>query len=152
VDFDWIENNVLLHALNEGERLLLGEVFDIVEFEVGDNLITQGHNEKDMFIIREGMAAITYLHREMETQVGFAESGAIVGEMSFFRKQPAAATVRAMGPIRAYKFTRQAYCKLLVVNPEVLMNLLAYIQLQTAQALERSNHQLASMLVERKSK
>ena len=152
MDFDWIENNILLHVLNESERSLLGEVFNIVEFEVGDNLITQGHNEKDMFIIREGMAAITYLYRDMETQIGFAEPGAIVGEMSFFRQQPAAATVRAMGPIHAYKFTRQAYCKLLVVNPEVLMNLLAYIQLQTAQALERSNHQLASMLVERKSK
>lgn len=146
MDFDWIENNILLHTLDEGEKKLLSRVFEVIEFDIGDKLITQGHTEKDMFIIRDGMAAVTYSHEGKEVHVGFAEPGGIVGGMSLFRENPASATVSAMSPILAYKIAHQSYCKLLAGNSDMLVSLLAYIQHSTSQALANSNLQLASVL------
>jgi len=52
MDFDWMENTIFLRRLNDEERKLLSETLNIVEFEVGDNIVSQGQQGGTISIIR----------------------------------------------------------------------------------------------------
>jgi len=146
MDFDWMENTIFLHRLNDEERKLLSETLNIVEFGVGDNIVSQGQQGGTLSIIRSGSAAITYADKERSAYVGEVVSGGVVGEMSFFRDHPVAATVIAHDVCRTYQLSRDGYIKLLVGNQQLVQSLFTYIVTHMANALEGSNHQLVSIL------
>jgi len=146
LDFDWLENEVFLHVLNENEKKLLDEIFEIIDFDIGDDLVPQDSTKKEMLIIREGTASVTSLRGGEKVHLGWVETGAIIGNMSFFSGQPATATVRAMGSVRVYKMDHQAYCKLLVVNQGLLVSLLAYMQRHMAEIIGASNQHIVSIV------
>jgi len=148
MDFEWLENEILLHALNDSEKKILKEVFEVKEFEFGDHIINQGDTEKAMYIIRSGTATVSCSLEGKKTYLGSVYSGGIVGEMSFLREQPASATVYAMAHISAYKITRDSYCKLLVLNQEIVLNLLSYIQSYMAESLVATNQRLSTTNVD----
>jgi len=146
MDFDWMENTILLHCLNTEERKLLSATFDVVEFEVGDNIVTQDQQGGTLFIMRSGTAAITRSDKERKIYVGNVISGGVIGEMSFFRDEPVAATVMVHDMCRTYQLSREGYIKLLVANQQLVQSLFTYIVTHMANALDISNHQLASIL------
>jgi len=144
MDFDWMENTIFLRRLNDEERKLLSETLNIVEFEVGDNIVSQGQQGGTISIIRSGAATITYSNKERRAYVGKVMSGGVVGEMSFFRDHPVAATVMAHDVCRTYQLSREGYIRLLDSNQQLVQSLFTYIITHMANALEDSNHQLAS--------
>jgi len=147
MDFDWLENTVFLHALKEGERKLLGDVFEVTLFDVGDELVAEGGRSPGMYLLREGTADIACRRDERAIHLGCAEPGAVIGNISSFAGKPDTATVTAMGPLKAYLLTHENFCRLMACDRELAVNLLLYVQHYMSEAICRANEHLAALTV-----
>ena len=141
IDYKWVEENILLQKVNLSDQTLLNEVFDLVSYQTGDEIVTQGHPGGHLYILRYGSAAITQKINGKSIYLGQADEGALFGEMSFLNGSPFSATVTAHSDCLTYRLDLQGYCKLLTVNPEMLMSLFTYILNCSSSALKQMNIQ-----------
>lgn len=141
IDYNWIEENVLLRKIDYSDQSLLNDVFNTVSYQTGDEIVTQGHPGGHLFILRSGSTVITQEINNKPVYLGRAEEGSLFGEMSFLNGGPFSATVTAHSDCLAYRLDLQGYCKLLTVNPDMLMSLFTYILNYSSTALKQMNIQ-----------
>ncbi|HXH72575.1 MAG TPA: cyclic nucleotide-binding domain-containing protein [Mariprofundaceae bacterium] len=139
IDYDWIEEKILLHKLHQEERNLLRETFEIVEYRTGDEIIRQGEPGGWLYLLRSGSAAITMKVPSRTLYLGEAEEAALFGEMTFLSGGDASATVTAHSPCRLYRMDRQGYCRLIVLNQPLLLSLFTYMLDHSARIIRRMN-------------
>ncbi len=99
----------LFRPLSDRELLRVLQVTDVLSFEDGQHVMTQGENGEELFIVLEGKVDVV----RGEAIIATLEQGAHVGEMALVRNQPRSATVRSRGPSELMVIRRRDFFELL---------------------------------------
>ena len=131
---EWTEDQILgaerslfsdveqqLHELGGPWAPELKKALIRVEFAEGDTIIAEGSVGHPIHIIEFG--AIRVALDEGTKRVRSIRPGAIVGEMSYYTRQPASASVIAETPVIAYQLTVDKLDDLLNTNPALAAEL-----------------------------
>lgn len=99
----------LFRPLSDREILRVLQVTDVVTYDDGEDIMTQGSNGEELFIVVEGKVDVI----RGETVIASLEQGAHVGEMVLVRNQPRSATVRSRGTSELMIIRRRDFFELL---------------------------------------
>lgn len=99
----------LFRPLSDRELLRVLQVTDVVSYDDGEDIMTQGTNGEDLFIVLEGKVDVI----RGESVIASLEQGAHVGEMALVRNQPRSATVRSRGASELMVIRRRDFFELL---------------------------------------
>ncbi|MCC5792790.1 MAG: SLC26A/SulP transporter family protein [Legionellaceae bacterium] len=131
----WCENEVLqYHRLSEPTQMeqlfhltfpgidnsaALLDFAEKVDFAEGEVMCHEGDQSKDLFWLAEGELDAVIAHGEADhRRLKRILPGSIIGEMALYLNQPRSATIIAVTPCLAYRFTPQAIEKLTHAQPE----------------------------------
>ncbi len=94
--------------LDKWERLTVADSLEAVSFEDAEEVVRQGDQGNDFFIIVEGTAVVTQYRNEGEAPVEVGRLGPsdYFGEIALILDRPRAATVTARGPLKCVKLDR----------------------------------------------
>ena len=109
--FESVPEELLDHLLDEMER---------VEYLADTEIISQGENERNMILLSEGTVHVSVI-RESGAEVvnKTVEAPAILGEMALVTREPRAATVRTVTPIKGLSIGPIDFLQLTTEHPEV---------------------------------
>lgn len=99
----------LFRPLTDREILRVLQVTDVVTYDDGEDIMTQGSNGEDLYIVLEGNVDVI----RGEAVIASLEQGAHVGEMALVRNQPRSATVRSRGTSELMVIRRRDFFELL---------------------------------------
>jgi PPM family protein phosphatase len=99
----------LFRPLTDREILRVLQVTDVVRYDDGQDVMTQGETGEDLFIVLSGKVDII----RGEAVIASLEQGAHVGEMALVRNQPRSATVRSRGSSELMVIRRRDFFELL---------------------------------------
>jgi cAMP-dependent protein kinase regulator len=117
-----LEKVSILESLDKWERLTVADALEPCTFMDGENVVTQGDEGEDFFIIVEGKAVV--LQRKTEdgesVQVAGLGPSEYFGEIALLLKRPRAATVKAEGTLKCVKLDRARFERVLGPCQEIL--------------------------------
>jgi serine/threonine protein phosphatase PrpC/CRP-like cAMP-binding protein len=99
----------LFRPLTDREILRVLQVTDVVTYDDGEDIMTQGSSGEELYIVVEGKVDVI----RGETVIASLEQGAHVGEMALVRNQPRSATVRSRGTSELMVIRRRDFFELL---------------------------------------
>jgi len=103
-------------------------VLEHVRYEhlgTGCTLLREGDSQQGLHILVDGHCEVVkQLDGGSEQQLAILESGAIIGEVSFFSEAAHSATVRALEPTEAMCLSLESFRELRASRPEVAMTLI----------------------------
>ncbi len=111
-------------TLKEVETLL--EYTELESFKKNQVVAESGEVGEALYFIVEGEAALIFDDNGREVEVGVMKEGELMGEMSFFDRQPRMLQMRATADTRLLKLSRPMYKRLRVEHPFVAVNLLEH--------------------------
>lgn len=112
-------------TLSEVEKLL--EYTEFVRYAQNDIIADAGDVGEALYFVVKGEAALVYDDDGRDVEVGSMKEGELMGEMSFFDRQPRLLRMRAMSPdTQLLKLTRAMYKRLRVEHPYIAVNLLEH--------------------------
>lgn len=80
------------------------------------------------YLVIGGAVKLLQVDGEREFEVGSIEPGSLVGEMSFFDRQPRTVRLRARnGGVRLLEINRQMYNRIRIEEPYIATNLLEFV-------------------------
>lgn len=112
----------------------LASAADEIEVEAGHTLIQQGHHHQELFIIEEGGATVTV----DDEQVAEIPAGEMVGELSYFVRAGASATVVTSSASIVLVIPYNRFAQILDDNPP----LVRAIALELAERLHAMDQRL----------
>ncbi len=94
--------------LDKWERLTVADALEATSFDDAEEVVRQGDQGNDFFIIVEGTAVVTQYRNEGEepVEVGRLGPSDYFGEIALILDRPRAATVTARGPLKCVKLDR----------------------------------------------
>ena len=111
-----------------------GEIAKFVAFtrlrELGSQEVVAGNGEVSdrFYLVIGGAVKLLHVDGEREFEVGQVEPGGLVGEMSFFDKQPRTVRLRARrSGVRLLEISRPMYNRLRIAEPYIATNLLEFV-------------------------
>jgi len=112
----------VLEGLDHWERMVIADALEEVVFSAGEDIVVQGDDGFDFFIIVAGMAVVTKIEAETGVKCELARLGAAeyFGEMSLLLDQPRAATVTAVELTKCVKLDRARFERLLGPCSDIL--------------------------------
>lgn len=145
IDFEWLEENVLLCKLNDEDRTLLDGLFGVFNYTTGDEIISQGEPGGELYLLRSGRADITCMSGGHSIRVAVAKEAALFGEMSFLTGDVASATVTAADESVIYKLSRGAYSELMIKNQDLVYALFAHMLVQAGSVIRSMNEEQVAL-------
>ena len=116
----------LCESLTIKEVKTLIEYTELVVFNKNDIIGDIGDVGEALYFVIQGSTAL-FTGGKTENQVGTINAGELMGEMSFFDRQPRSVRARAMADdTRLLKLTRSMYQRLRVEHPYIAVNLLEH--------------------------
>lgn len=119
-------------------------------FESGATLFCQGDPAAKSYLVLKGRIKLTKLHEEgKEAIVRYINPGEMTAAISVFKGKNYPVTAQAVGPSEAVGWGRETMLKLMVVHPQIAINLLSilverlddiqsrYLELQTERVEQR---------------
>jgi len=102
--------------------MVIADALEEVTFSAGEDIVVEGEDGFDFFIIVEGSAVVTQLQAETGERTEVARLGAAqyFGEISLLLDQPRAATVRALEDTKCVKLDRARFERLLGPCSDIL--------------------------------
>ena len=113
-----LKNCPLFRALKPEQIPQLAKAGEIIRFETGDKIISQGEPSDSFFVIMEGDAAVTIDRNGEAVGLGSVPTPVSVGEVGLLLGEPRTATVLARSEVRALKFTARAFEAMFKKIPE----------------------------------
>ena len=113
----------------------LAQISEIVEFNEGEKLITQGEQSSDVYFLLSGITKIIVGKKVVDS----VDAGRHVGEMAAIETLPRSATVVADSIVVAAKLSEHAFLELAEQFPRIYK----HISSELARRLERRNKALA---------
>lgn len=98
----------------------LASVADEVAVKGGHTLIKEGHHHNEVYVIESGTAAVTIEGNE----VAEIPAGEMVGELGYFARQPASATVVAKSDMSVLVIPYNGFDQILDENPSMVRGIL----------------------------
>ncbi len=144
----------LAHFLNQQylcESLTIKEVrkllnyMQLIEVKNGDIIADIGEVSEALYFVVQGEAALFYENNGKETEVGRMQVGELMGEMSFFDRQPRSVRMRAVSEeAQLLKLPRPMYQRLRVEHPYIAVNLLEHAIISLDHLLRRVSKDVAT--------
>ncbi|MBI1196064.1 MAG: cyclic nucleotide-binding domain-containing protein [Gammaproteobacteria bacterium] len=123
----FLNHQYLCETLTVAEVKTLLEYTELVEYKKGDIIADIGEVGEALFFAVSGGVALLHEERNEETEVGRLVEGELIGEMSFFDREPRALRMRALDtPTRLLRLSRAMYKRLRVEHPYIAVNLLEH--------------------------
>jgi CRP-like cAMP-binding protein len=108
-------------ALNGEQLAFLAKESRPAFFRAGTRLMSQGEFGGSMFVIAEGIVAVTFVDADArEQQVATLGPGEIVGEMSLFTGDRRTATVAALSNVDAIEITKWSLERIFAKAPGLI--------------------------------
>jgi class 3 adenylate cyclase/CRP-like cAMP-binding protein len=136
--------SVLAELTVEDRKTLMG-LSEIVAFDPGQIVVSQGQELKSLHLLVKGVAAVRVVREGMSVEVGLLQPGDVIGEMGFVSFEPASATVVALEPVVALRFKVEWMDRVAAVHPQTGMRLFQSLGQVIAQRVRDMN----SRMVER---
>lgn len=145
IDFEWLEEHVLLCKLNDEDRALLNGLFELSNYAAGDAIVSQGEPGGELYLLRSGRADITCMSGGHTVRVAVAREAALFGEMSFLTGDVASATVTAKDESVIYKLSRGAYSELMINNQDLVYALFAHMLVHAGSVIRSMNEEQVAL-------
>lgn len=133
---DVLSNSPLLRGMSRWQMKKLILLSELRELPAGSDLIEQGAEGEEMYLLLEGQAEVRVTGRDGQSRrVSEIQPGAIVGEVAFVDRCARTATVRAETDISVLVFTQEATQRRLRHYPYISLNLFRNISRVLGQRL-----------------
>ncbi len=139
IDIEWLEERVFLCKLNDEDKELLGNLFEVLSYNVGDVVVRQGEPGGKIFLIRSGSACITCDSDGERIRVADIGESSMFGEMSFLTGDAIRATVTASEDSVIYSLSRGAYSEMMIKNQDLVYSLFAHMLVHAGSVIRRMN-------------
>jgi PPM family protein phosphatase len=117
---DTLARMPLFRPLNDREILRVLQVTDVVSFQNGENVMTEGETGEELFIVLSGTVRVTRGGADLAT----LKTGDHVGEMALVRSQPRSATVVSDGKSELMVIRRTEFFEILRKEHQLAVKLL----------------------------
>jgi len=112
-------------TISEVETLL--DYTELSNYKQNDLIAESGEVGETLYFVVRGEAALTYNDNGREIEVGVMKEGELMGEMSFFDRQPRMLCIKATAEnTQLLRLTRAMYKRLRVEHPYIAVNLLEH--------------------------
>ncbi len=123
----FLSQQYLCESLTIAEVQRLLEYTEFVTFAKGEVISDIGEVGDALYFVIQGEAALLYEENDRETEIGLMPVGELMGEMSFFDRQPRLLRMRAKAnDTQLLKLSRIMYDRLRVEHPYIAVNLLEH--------------------------
>ena len=117
INLDVFRKSYLVAGLTDEDVRKVAMLATTVEFRPGQNIVTYGSQDLDVYIIISGSANVM---RRGEALLGTCGVGSVIGEVALVDNQPRSATVVARnGNVTCAKIEGQALRKFIFQNKEI---------------------------------
>ena len=123
----FINQQKLSESLTIKEVQTFLDYTEVVTYNKDDVIAKVGEVGEALYFVIKGSTGLFHQDGADETQVGIGESGELMGEMSFFDREPRSVSIRAMeDDTQLLKLSRTMYNRLRVEHPYIAVNLLEH--------------------------
>jgi len=123
----FLSQQYLCESLTIAEVQKLLEYTELVTYKKNDVISDIGEVGEALYFVVAGEAALLYEENGQETEIGLMAVGELMGEMSFFDRQPRLLRMRAKREAtQLLKLPRIMYERLRVEHPYIAVNLLEH--------------------------
>ena len=123
----FLSQQYLCESLTINEVQILLEYTELITFSKGDVISEIGEVGEALAFVVKGEAALYYEEAGNETEIGRMTEGELVGEMSFFDRQPRLLRMRATSDdTQLLKLPRVMYERIRIEHPYIAVNLLEH--------------------------
>ncbi len=124
---EFLNQQYLCESLTIKEVRTLLEYTELVTFKKANIIADIGDVGEALYFVVKGEAALFYDDSGEEIEIGRMQEGELMGEMSFFDRQPRLVRMRAMrADTRLLKLSRTMYQRMRVEHPYIAVNLLEH--------------------------
>jgi CRP-like cAMP-binding protein len=124
---EFLSQQYLCESLTIKEVRTLLDYTELVELKRNDVIADIGEVGEALYFIVKGEAALVSVEGANDLEVGRISEGEMMGEMSFFDRQPRSIRMVAQSSdTRVLKLTRTMYQRLRVEHPYIAVNLLEH--------------------------
>jgi CRP-like cAMP-binding protein len=142
---EFLKGHHLCRTMTPGEIDVLLDFFERVNFDKGETIAEIGEVGEALYLVLQGEAGLLADDGHEEIEVGRMQQGELMGEMSFFDRQPRSVRMRALKPKTCLlKLTRPKYQRLRVEHPYVAVNLLEYAIISLDHLVRRQSTDVAT--------
>ena len=142
-----MSENLLFSSIREAERLRIVEALFDVEKRAGENVITQGEDGDNFYIIDHGKLEVFL--QGVEGPVMQYDNAGSFGELALMYSQPRSATVRAAGDCLLWAMSRHTYQQMVRESEQArrseIRGFLERVPLFECLQDQQGSHQLASL-------
>lgn len=121
---EFLSQQYLCESLTVREVQTLLDFTEEVFFKKNAIIADIGEVGEALYFVVEGDAALTFEAEGETVEMGFAKRGELVGEMSFFDREPRSVRLVARSDTRLLRLSRTMYQRLRVEHPFIAVNLL----------------------------
>jgi CRP/FNR family transcriptional regulator, cyclic AMP receptor protein len=131
----------LFSSLEKKELQALAKACVERKYSAGTTLISQGASGAGLFVLTSGKVTITQAvdPDKAEEELGTADAGSVLGEMSLLDDLPRSATVTATEDVTALLLPVWEFRSTLQSHPEIALKLLAVLSRRLRKAENRSH-------------
>jgi len=141
----FLNQQYLCETLTIKEVTTLIDYTELVVFDKGDIIADIGDVGEALYFVIQGETAL-FVGDKTESQVGLIQAGELMGEMSFFDREPRSVRARAMrDDTRLLKLSRAMYKRLRVEHPYIAVNLLEHAIVSLDHLFRQASNDLSSL-------
>jgi CRP-like cAMP-binding protein len=141
-----LNQQYLAESLTVKEVETLLDFTAVVSFNKNEIIADAGEVGESLYFVVAGEAALLYDDNGREMEVGRMKEGELMGEMSFFDRQPRLLRMRALkDKTQLLKLTRPMYERLRVEHPYIAVNLLEHAIISLDHLVRRVSEQEANL-------
>ncbi len=123
----FMNQQYLCESLTIAEVETLLDYTELADYKQNDIIADSGEVGETLYFVVRGEAALTYNDNGREIEVGVMKEGELMGEMSFFDRQPRMLCIKATTEdTQLLRLTRAMYKRLRVEHPYIAVNLLEH--------------------------
>ncbi|OGT21175.1 MAG: cyclic nucleotide-binding protein [Gammaproteobacteria bacterium RBG_16_57_12] len=143
---NFLNQQYLCESLTIKEVKTLLDYTETVTVAPGEIIADIGEVGEALYFVIKGEAALYYQESGTETEVGRMSEGELMGEMSFFDRQPRSVRMRATGTGETLllKLSRPLYLRLRVEHPYIAVNLLEHAIISLDHLVRRVSSDVAT--------
>ncbi len=133
-----LQQTPLFSGVRETELNELAQVARVRKFASGDEVVREGDQGSEFFIISSGHVHVIKAGEPEETQVAILGPGDFFGELSLLDHEPRSATVKAVGDVECVSINRTDFSEQLNKHPQIAAMMLPALARRLRRAMARS--------------
>ncbi len=141
----FLNQQYLCESLTIKEVRILLDYMSLVEVKNGEIIADIGEVSEALYFVVKGEAALFHENNGKDTEIGRMQVGELMGEMSFFDRQPRSVRMRAISTeAQLLRLPRPMYLRLRVEHPYIAVNLLEHAIISLDHLLRRVSKDVAT--------